>query len=211
MGDNADDFLDDDIEDNRESNNEDLNDEHYMGGDMPMERHSDLLKDLTDFDNYIKEIINGWLGKYFNIQSGKWENNPNSKPIMNEQCAVWCVTFLKTYTRKNNIITHINKNNYINIMSDVIEVLWLNIGGREQEFEIKSTGDILRICTELEHAISLVLMGAGDGKYGDLLMGTYQQAERGVGNNQYPININNPAQKLGIIKRTKNWLVGGGM
>ena len=37
MGDNADDFLDDDIRDNRESNQEDLNDEHYMGGDMPME------------------------------------------------------------------------------------------------------------------------------------------------------------------------------
>lgn len=197
-----------DIFDGREMLGGTGRDDIYGGGyETPMERHSDLLKDLTDFESYIKDTVNGWLGRYWDTQKGEYVNNPNSKAIMNEQCAVWCTTFLKTYARKNNIITNISHEEYKNIITDIIEVIWLNIGVRYKEFGIMDTGDILRICTEMQHAAELVLMGAGGGKYTQFLMGTYNQSESGnpMMDNKRMTMQN---QKAGIVNRMKNWLWG---
>ena len=64
---------------------------------------------------------------------------------MNMKCASWCITFLKTYTRNNNIITHIRQGEYEYIMSDIIEAIWLNIGTRSEEFKIKQIAKKLEL------------------------------------------------------------------
>ena len=208
-----------DNENDRFDTDEGYGDDGGGGYDMPMERHSDLLKDLTDFDAYLREVVNGWLGRYWDSEQGKYVSNKHVKPLMNERCATWCMTFMKTYARKNNIITHISRDEYVNIIEDIIEVVWLNIGTRFEEFGITTTGDIIRICTEIEHAAELVLMGAGGGKYGDLLRGTYAQNERPMGDNGMGGNMGgyggNPmmgSKKQGMIQKaynnTRSWLWG---
>lgn len=200
--------MDEEMFNDRESLGMDNRDEYYGNqNESPMDRHGDLLKDLTDFDSYIKDTVNGWLGRYWDAEKEKWQVNPKMVPIMNEHCAVWCVTFLKTYTRKNNIITNISANEYANIIEDIIEVVWLNIGVRYEDFGIKTTGDILRICTEMQHAAELVLMGAGSGKYNAFLMGTYNQSESsGNRDDRLPRHLRN--QKQGLLGKAKNWLWG---
>jgi len=167
MGDDLFDDIDKPINDRRER----FNDDFYGALENPMDSKSDLLKELTNFDKYIRDLITGWLGIYWDAEYGKYKRNPQSKPMMNQRCAVWCISFLRTYARENNIITNIGRKEYEDIITDIIDVVWLNIGTRYVEFGIESTGDVLRICTEMQHAAELVLMGAGDGKYTKFLGG----------------------------------------
>jgi len=163
---------------------EDLGFEEGIGGVPPMEKHGDLLKELTNFDRFIREKVNGWLGLRWSEEQTKFIVDSQVEPIMNKKCATWCVDFLKTYTRDNNIITNIGETAYNDMMKDVIHVLWKNLGSRQDEFDIKSNGDLLRVCVEIEHAISLVLLGAGDGKYNEFLGGKMSRKENISGNNQ---------------------------
>lgn len=214
-------LIDDANNDNSKDNDifeEDLSydDKFDLGGSSPpMEKHADLLKSLTNFEGYLKDVVNGWLGLTWNQEQGKYIRDTNIKRIMNHSGAAWCVSFLKTYTRENNIITNISQREYNNIMLDIIDTIWYNIGSRYREFGITkdddltpSNGDILRICTELQHATELVLMGAGGGKYNDLLKDTTSRTD----------NLNyNPmmgggfpqmqqGRKGGIVNKVKNWL-----
>lgn len=151
--------------------NDDLGFDDYLGGDVqtPMQKHGDLLKQLTDFKPYIKEKVNGWLGLVWDEDTSKFVRHPEVQPIMNKKCAAWCIDYLKTYTRDNNIITNIGRREYEFLVMDIIEVVWLDIGTRMEEFDIKGNADLHRICVELQHAAELILMGAGDGKYNKLL------------------------------------------
>ena len=171
----------DNLEDNEglDDFDEDFSDvgEDFGGGISPMEKHNDLLKDLTNFTPYLKDKINGWLGLMWDGETGKYIKDPLTKPIMNTHCAKWCIDKLRTYTRNNNIITHINKEDYIEIQEDLIEVFWLNLGTRAEEFELHSNGDLLAVCVDLQHAAMLVLMGAGDGKYSNMLKETVNRNE----------------------------------
>lgn len=143
---------------------------------IPMQKHNDLLKSLTNFDPFLRETFNNWLGLTWNEQTERYEKNKLINPIMNLRGAAWCLGFLKTYTRSNNIITNINHDDYKTIMGEIIEVVWLNLGTRKS-LGIKSTGDLLRVCNELEHASALALMGAGDGKYNKFLGTTITRHE----------------------------------
>ena len=188
----------------------------YGGGDIstPMEKHSDLLKQLTNFGPFIKDKINGWLGLTWDAQTEKWINDSDVEPIMNKKCAAWCIDYLKTYTRDNNIITNIGKDEYSNIVDDIIEVVWLGIGTRMEDFEIHEPGDLYRVCVELQHAAELVLMGAGGGKYNELLSTATSRHETvnlsdngggGGGGGSYGMP---QRKKEGMIGKIKKW-VGG--
>ena len=162
---------------------EDFGMDEGIGGTPPMEKHGDLLKELTNFNRFIREKINGWLGLRWSEEKETWINDPDIDPIMNKKCAAWCIDFLKTYARDNNIITNIHKDDYNFIMQDVVHVLWKNLGARAEEFNIKNNGDLLKVCVDMEHAVSLVLMGAGDGKYNEFLGGTMSRTESISGQN----------------------------
>ena len=179
-------------------------------GINPMEKHNDLLQKLTNFDPYIKNKIYGWLGLRWDENTTKWVNDPDIQPIMNKKCAFWCVDFLKTYTRGNNIITNIGQEEYKNMIIDVIDVLWLDIGTRSEEFGILYDGDILRVCTELEHAVELVLLGAGNGKYTDFLGTTVSRHENFSGENQQQIMRQPIKKRLSLMDKFKNVISKGG-
>jgi len=207
----TDDSLFDNSQDGLDDNlfQEDLSFNDYgMGAQPPMERHSGLLKDLTNFDDIIKDIVNSWLGRVWNQEKSEFVTDPLIKPIMNELCALWCIGFLKTYARKTNIITNITKTEYNELHVDIIRVIWLGLATRD-DFGIQNTSDLYRICVELEHAAILVLMGAGDGKYTKFLGESVQRNES--------VSYTNAAEnsrpqmrqgKPGLLAGLKNRLLG---
>ena len=193
-----------------ESNDEEdfgMNDtfDNYTSDNMPMEKHAELLKQLTNFDKYIQNIFNAWLAITWDEVQKKYVRNPNITPIMNIECASWCISFLSTYTRNNNIITTIGKKEYVNIIKDTIMVSWLNIGLYHKKYGVTSVGNIMRICNELEHAVSLVLMGAGEGKYNALLKDTTKYNDSPNMNMQYP---QNGVVKNGLFQKARNYIFG---
>jgi len=141
--------------------------------DIPLERHQDLLKSLTNFSPYLRETIFEWLGMTYNQELGKYTPDPLLKPTMNIQGAIWCAGFMKTYARENNIITDISKQEYTYMVLDIIETVWLVLTSKKEEFGIPSNADLLGLANKLEHTAELVLMGAGDGRYNKMLGTTY--------------------------------------
>jgi len=176
--DEGDDFGDEPLDDDGLLDEDFGGDDFDMGGGpSPMEKHNDLLRNLTNFAPFLKDKINVWLGMVWDEEQSKYVRDPHLRPIMNTQCAKWCIDYLQTYARGNNIITHINKEDYIDLHEDIIEVVWENLGTRPEEFGLISEGDLKAVAVELEHAAILVLMGAGDGKYGGLLKETVNRSE----------------------------------
>lgn len=176
------------------------------------DRFSDLLKELTNFDSYFMELLNGWLGLRWDSDSERFVRSKGVVPIMNVRCAVWCLTFLKNYARKNNIITTLRPNDYRYIMSDVIKTVWINLSTKAEEFGLGNDGDIMRVCNELEHGVSLILIGAGDGSYNQLLSTTIQRNESVNLNPQLlggvPVSYGSGKGGVGVFGKFKNWLVG---
>lgn len=195
-------------DDNSFNDDFDLNDDFGQDGQSPLTKHSDLLKELTNFDPYLKEMVNNWLGLYWSENEGKYIRNPLVSPVMSIQGATWCLGLLKTYARSNNIITDISQTDYKNILGDHIEAIWLNLGTR-LELGIKDEGDLIRIGNELEHAAALVLMGAGDGKYNSFLgtsMTRHETVQTGI-----PLSNNNQiiqTKKLNILEKAKQAILG---
>lgn len=171
----------------------------------PMEKHSALLEKLTDFDPYLKELMMSWLAVTWDEKSQEYVNNPGETRVMNIKGASWCIGFLRTYTRKNNIITTINSKYYNVIMREAIMTIGLNVGLKYKEFGITNLGDVKRVITEMTHAISLALMGAGDGKYNQLLKDTTKHGESTT-INPYPY----PMRKAGLFEKAKNAIFGTG-
>ena len=166
------------------------------GSPPPMQRHSDLLKSLTDFGPYIKEAVNNWLGMTWDDEKKLYVENVGVRKIMNMNGAIWCAGLMKTYARDNNIITDISLDEYKNILADHIEAVWLNLGTRE-DLGIVEDGDLLRVSNELEHSAALALMGAGDGKYNKFLGTTISRTEQvRTGDEVYG---NRPGQKGGLV------------
>lgn len=181
-----------------------------FGGMPPAgERHNDLLKDLTNFDRYIRDTVNGWLGLIWDEKQQKYVRDQYSEPIMNKKCATWCIGYMRTYVKKNNIITHIGKNEYIWLDCDIIDVIFKNLFGRaDLDFGIKNSGDILRVCTELQHSAELVLMGAGDGKYNELLSTATQRTENLSYVQPRDGMQQQSVQKANVLDKMKNFLTG---
>jgi len=169
------DTLDDDLD----FEDDNLNfDDDFDTRNPPLEQQNDLLRKLTDFDPYLQKQVMEWLGMYWDEDQKKYIKDPQVEPIMNIRGARWCVNFLRTYARDNNIITNIDQDVYNNIMLDVIETTIYNIGTRSEVFGIKNDGDIMAVCNQLIHATDLVLIGAGGSKtYTDFLGTTTSRNE----------------------------------
>lgn len=206
--------LDESFDDNL-NDNLGLMDDWGMGTQMPMEKHSDLLKELTNFNKFMNDKVNGWLGFRWDEEAKIYIDDPDIEAIMNKKCAMWCIDFLKTYTRGNNILTHINENAYNNIVQDIIDVVWLDIGTRPEDFDLHNDADLHKVCVELEHAAELVLMGAGDGKYTQFLSQSTQRVENLSFQGQQPLNnpygmpMAQPPRKVGWFGKMKKKVLGG--
>lgn len=193
-------------------NDMNVGDDFTGGGDSAIDKHQDLLKDLTDFDPAIKKLVNHWLGLTWNEQEGKFKENKFVNPVMNLQGATWCIGRLLTFIRPNNIITNIRSEEYKYIMQDFIHETWINVGSRAEEFGIQHDGDILRVCQEMQNYAELVLMGAGDGKYNNLLKET---THRSISETITPQQQNNrmdvikPTKQKGVLGRAREVMFGG--
>jgi len=198
-------------DDDKDFFNEDFDFNDDVGGLAPtMEKHNDLLRELTDFRPFLRDLAIKWLALEWDEDTSSWQPQKDIPPMCNRRCVRWCMAEFSPYCRNNNIITDIGKDEYINIMEDVIETVWLNIGCRSEEFEIRSDGDILAMCNQIIHSISLVLMGAGDGKYSKLLSTVTQRSEHvqlneAMGNNQRRVES---VKSKGWMDKIKDFATG---
>jgi len=197
-----DNILDDDEEDldfKEDDNYGDIND-----GLSTMDRHNDLLKELTEFDSYLKTKVTEWLGLVWSEQETKYVLDKSVDPIMNLKGARWCINFLRPYCRKNNIITSLDKDTYQNMMDDVITTAITNIGTRYEEFEIKSYAEMMSIWNQLIHSVELVLIGAGgSNNYKEMITTTTSRNENMNLNNQPNQQQNLPPKQSYLDKAKK--------
>ncbi len=192
---------------------EGLNDD-FLGeeGRSPMDKHSDLLKGLTNFDPYIQELFREWLGLIWSEEKQDYIPDKDITPVMSVQGAKLCKRIVSLYARNNNIITNIGKEEYSNIISDLIEAIWLNIGTRD-DVGITNDGELLCVANELQHASELALMGAGDGKYTQFLGTTISRSEQVSINPQMQggqpgMGVQPVKKRLGAVEKVKRMLVG---
>jgi hypothetical protein len=187
-----------------------------IGGSAPMDKHKDLLKELTDFSPFLKDLFNHWLGLQYDDKKKEFTKSEFLDPMLNIKGAMWCIGFLKVYARGNNIITVLRKDDYYSMILSVIDTIWYNLGSRMEEFGIKNNGDLITIATQLQHATELILMGAGDGQYSKLLKETVTRSEnvsyspQQMNNQQYnPYAPEQQRKNSGFLGRVKNAFGGG--
>ena len=212
-----DDFLNDDLNDKDDKLLDDdefkedltLSDDmdDLEGNNIPMEKHADLLKGMTDFDKYLKKLEYNWLGYSWSQEDKKFVPNPALKPIMNQVGAKWFMSFVEVYVRDNNVLAHLDRDERNFLLEDINTTLYLTINKRKDEFGLKHTSDCIRVWNEVENAAILALSGAGGGKYSLFLGGkdggilSYQQ------NSQ---NMPNMYQEKPKRKGILGWLGFGG-
>lgn len=193
-------------------------DDQYYGGDdyaeMPMEKHSDLLRQLTDFDPHVQQMFYDWLAVEYNEDEKTTIPLKGIKPMMNEQGCRAALTILRTYLRGNNIITQLDQANYNAIMMDCGEYIATTMGVNDELYGIKSDSDYYMIFNQLYHSIQLVLLGAGGtNTYKDLLKGTVSHQERGSDGGYYAPGMPMPhgqgqPPRQGFTKRIYNRFFG---
>jgi len=202
-----DDFLDDkkDSLDDNSLDDFDLEDSYSSYGDglSTIDKHNDLLKELTEFDEYLKIKVTEWLGLIWSEKKKKYVLDKTVEPIMNLSGARWCINFLRPYCRKNNIITVLDKEGYYDMMDDISDTAIINVGTRMSEFGIKSMAEAITIWNQLIHSAELVLIGAAGSKnYQSMLTTTISRNENMSLSNSNQNQIQQP-QKLSYIEKAK--------
>ena len=191
---------------------DDFNDYYSdMSSPSNMQKYNDLLKELTNFNPLLKDTVNGWLGLNWNEESRKFERNSLVEPIMNLKGAMWCITYLKTYAKKTNLITNISEDEYKWLYWDINRVVWIDFATRD-DFGVKNNQDFHRIGMEMVHGAILVLTGAGGGKYNQFFGSTTMRTEHvNVGGQQMqPLGSGvMQKKKVGLLGMAKRMLVGG--
>lgn len=217
------DFSDSTMQDS--DDDQDMNDDSFLDGDdtffggngndsSPMDKHRELLKELTDFDPVIKDTVNGWLGLVWDAEKEKYVRNPFAEPKMNGKGAAFYAGFLRTYAKKTNIITNLGEEQSRWIQKDIIEAVLLSLADKMEDFDIKSSSDLLILANEIIHSAFLVLFGAEDGKYSKLLSETSSRHEAvsysGNPNGYHQQNMAQPrSSDKGFFSNLRRGLFGG--
>ena len=210
-----DDYVDKGDVDNFSSNSDDLGFDGGFGGgygETPLDKHSDLLKGLSNFDPYLKTLISEWLGLRWDEEKEKYVKDSDVRPVMNIHGARWCINALRTYARGNNIITTVGREEYNDIISDIIDYIYLNVGSRSEEFGINNDGDIMLVANQIIHSSQLILMGAGGSNNYNALLSTTVNRNENVSMSGMQDGFGKPIRRAGVGGFAKNmWktLTGG--
>jgi len=135
----------------------------------------------------------------FNKLSRSDENKrcePGTEPDMNIKGVRWCIDLMRPYMRKNNIITELDREAYKGVMLEVYDLVYLGVGERAVDFEIKNDSTFAKVCNQICHSILLILIGASGSKnYKQWLQESNQRTEHVQVNNdqnQQPMQVKKP-------------------
>lgn len=178
---------------------------------VPMEKHSDLLKGMTDFSKYLKKIYNNWRGIVWDEKEKKYVIPKDTQPIMSVIGANWCSSFIETYVRDNNVLAHLDNIEYQALIRDINRTLMLSLGTRYKEFGFHCFSDVIRVWNEVENASLLALSGAGAGKYSEFLGGItkynpHASRDWDMPYPGQPRNVPLNQQRRGFFGTIRNWL-----
>jgi hypothetical protein len=174
------------------------------------QKYSDLLKELTDFNPIIKDVVYGWSGFSYNVTTGKYERNDILRPLMNPEGVNWAIIFLKNYLKKTNFITNISEKEYTWLYQDIAKIVWTDFAVKD-DFGIKDNMDRHMIGESIIHTALLMLTGAGGGKYSQFMGSTTMRTEHVNVSPQGQLMMPQQMQKqkVGLFGMAKRMLIGG--
>jgi hypothetical protein len=155
------------------------------------------------------------LAIVWNEEQKRYLQDQSLTPIMNKIGANWHASFIQTYVRDNNILAHLNRDEYYDLLEDINRTLLLTYAKRYKEFGFVCYADVIRVWNEVEDASLLALSGAGGGKYSDFLGGGIVQyrgqfTQQEGATPQHPQGYYPHPQKRGVFRRIADKLVGTG-
>lgn len=190
-------------------NNDFMSDNSFFGDDYnPTKKNDELLKILTNFDPIIKNSVNSWIGKVWDEEKKQYVYSQELDRKMNEKGAAYYAGYVSTYAKQTNIITNLDDSQSRFIQKEIIEGVFLSMAEKMEDFEIKSSADMIVLANEIIHTAFLVLYGAEAGKYSKLLSETTTRHENISQVNpsyNYPQNKN----KTGFFSNLRKGLLGG--
>lgn len=202
-----DELMPDDLSEGVTEQIDDFSSDFDMGMDLgrsPLEKHSDLLKELTNFDPIIQTRVRNWMGLAYDAKEEKYIKKRPA--IMNLKGTWWCIRVLQVYMSRPNIITNLDKHEIKYLRKDIIQMCWLNFMTKE-DFGINGDADWGSIAMELEHSALLVLAGAGDGKYTKFLGDSVTRTES-IHVSPQAQQPQQPLERPGLMQRIKGTIMG---
>jgi len=169
----------DDLDDDKLDKKDDLDKDFNMDSlEEENDGRMDLIRQLTSFDKDIKEMVSGWMGYEWDEEKKNFIKSPHIKPVCNMYCASWCTNHLRTYLRQTNSLINPTEQDYIDIMTDNIDLIYGAFATQHKEFGFKSTSDIFKVATQMLHSIRLLLSSTRNGGIKNLIKETHTQTER---------------------------------
>jgi len=165
----------------------------------PMDSKRDLLQHLTNFKDMLAMKRHTWSGDVLD-ENGKWILGA-VPPTMNQQGINQGISFLQRYAHPSNFLTHLDRENFWYIMTDIVENTWDLFGRKKEGFGIKTEEELQYICDDIEHTAMLILIGAAHGEYkkffGSTASFNYNMNPNNMGQNFNPYNPQQEPQKRG--------------
>jgi len=174
-----------------------------------MDKHDELLKNLTNFEPYLQDKFFQWSATYWDKDKRKLLKDDDFTPIMNIRGAKYFISYLQTYVRGNNVITVLDAKTYQNAMNDTLKTTVHAIAEHYETFQIHSSADQSRILDEMENSVALILSGSYAGQYNKFLGGAYKAGSHETFGNanieqgQYP-----QQQKRSMWGKAKSAILG---
>jgi hypothetical protein len=161
------------------------------------EAQTNLLKSLLNFDTRIKNIIISWMALVWDEHKQQYVTNKEAEPIMNLKGVNFFVDLYRTFLNETNTLTTITKEAYHEIMEDVIVLTWDNLAIRGgTEFGIKSKGDMLKIGTQVESSIKLMLLSLKGTGIKGVLRDNYEMRENNKDQHKEESGLSKISRKL---------------
>lgn len=101
---------------------------HEMGGGYPNyppmgyspEANVDNIVAQIDPQNIVDNFNHALKGEYFNKETGEWKMNASGKPLVNDSCRGWIISYLSALMNNASTMGTINEKQFSHLMEGVI-------------------------------------------------------------------------------------------
>jgi len=200
--------VDMDVDTPTDLNNDFMSDDNFFNDDLSSKRNDELFKTLTNFEPVLRDTVNSWVGNVWDDNLKKYVPSGILDRKINEKGAAYYIGFIRTYAKSTNILTNLDQSQSRYIQKEIIDAIFLSMAEKSEEFEIKTSADIIILGNEIIHTAFLVLYGAEAGKYGEIISKTTTRHEN---ISQVNPNYSVPQQKnkKGFFSNLRNGIFGG--
>ena len=88
----------------------------------------------------IDNLNHALKGEYYDKENGEWVMNPTGKPLVNDSCRGFCISYLDGILTNNTTMANIDEKRVSLLMESVIETITKNFVCRLEEFGFVKPG-----------------------------------------------------------------------